>query len=172
VEQLMGESAAISQLIMWVSTTTLLRLELWHSGRAAIWSSLIVIHWQLCRCCYCCVRCNDNVLSAGGISALSDGSKVVIKNSEFTGNKGVYGGAVATTFTETLIEGSKFINNTSQKFGGGLYVDGGSRPIDARYLPAGASVGTGPGRNVIVRTSLFDGNKATGYGGVARNLGI
>ncbi|HZG39612.1 MAG TPA: hypothetical protein VEZ50_13090 [Nodosilinea sp.] len=107
--------------------------------------------------------------SAGGISALSDGSKVVIKNSEFTGNKGVYGGAVATTFTETLIEGSKFINNTSQKFGGGLYVDGGSRPIDARYLPAGASVGTGPGRNVIVRTSLFDGNKATGMGG---GLGI
>lgn len=105
--------------------------------------------------------------SAGAITAtaLLEGSKVVIKNSEFRDNKGVYGGAVATTLTETIIEGSKFINNISQKYGGGLYVDGASRPLDAAYLPAGQPVGSGPGRNIIIRSSLFNGNRATGRGG-------
>jgi len=110
-------------------------------------------------------KVEDGTPTGGAISVL-DESKLTVKDCEFTNNKGTLGGAIGTVFTETIVDNSTFLNNSSKGFGGGLYVDGASRPTEARYLPAGVAPTKGPGRQVIVRNnSRFEGNHATGFGG-------
>jgi len=107
-------------------------------------------------------KVEDATPTGGAISVLDD-SSLTVKDCEFTNNKGTLGGAIGTVFTETIIDHSSFLNNSSKGFGGGLYVDGASRPTQARYSPSPVD---GPGRQVIVRNhSLFQGNHATGFGG-------
>ena len=68
---------------------------------------------------------------------------------------------IAHALTKTILN-LEFVNNSSKSFGGGLYVDGARRPTQARYSVAPQD---GPGRQVIVRKSRFEGNHATGFGG-------
>ncbi|MGQ4648644.1 Ig-like domain-containing protein [Lyngbya aestuarii] len=107
----------------------------------------------------------EAVTPTGGAINVLHQSKLTVKNSQFTNNTGTYGGAVGTLFTETIIEDSTFLNNESQRFGGGLYVDGASWPDDPKYLPDGVEPKDSPGGKVIVRNTRFEGNRAQGFGG-------
>jgi hypothetical protein len=102
--------------------------------------------------------------TGGAISALTE-SKLTIKNSKFTNNTGMYGGAVGTIFSDTIIENSTFVNNSSARFGGGLYVDGASWPSESKYLPTGVAPKDVPGGQVVIRNSRFQGNRGVAFGG-------
>jgi Ca2+-binding RTX toxin-like protein len=105
----------------------------------------------------------------GGGAVISNGLGVMtIRNSEFTNNKGINGGAINTPSTALTVENSTFINNDTtagasiassssspRGFGGAIYTDGVS-----------ASFG-GDNGSIIIRDSLFDGNKGVGSGGAA-----
>ena len=105
----------------------------------------------------------------GGGAIVTNGLAVLtIQNSEFTNNKGINGGAINTPSTALTVENSTFINNDTtvgasisssssspRGFGGAIYTDGVS-----------ASFG-GDNGSIIIRDSLFDGNKGAGSGGAA-----
>ncbi len=105
----------------------------------------------------------------GGGAIITNGfASLTIKNSEFTNNKGINGGAINTPSTALTVENSTFINNDTtvgasisssssspRGFGGAIYTDGVS-----------ASFG-GDNGSIIIRDSLFDGNKGAGSGGAA-----
>jgi predicted outer membrane repeat protein len=107
---------------------------------------------------------NVVVPTAGAINLLREG-KLTVSNSEFTNNTGTYGGAIGTLFTETIVQNSTFVNNTSRKFGGALYVDGASWPSEQKYLPVGVLPKNVPGQQVLVSNSRFEGNQGAGFGG-------
>jgi len=97
----------------------------------------------------------------GGAIATKSGGTLTIRNSEFSNNKGSFGGAINNLLGRMTIEGSKFIGNIATTgVGAGVYVDGANA--------SGPNAMPGPvGGNIIIRTSVFDGNIAHEAGGAA-----
>jgi predicted outer membrane repeat protein len=112
------------------------------------------------------IRGNDE-RGAGAIAFLSPGS-FIVRNSEFTNNRGINGGAINSLNGKLTIENSKFINNdtTSAKYdtgkgnpflrgyGGAVYTDRASSKNEA----SGA---------IQIKNSVFEGNRGRGEGGAA-----
>ncbi|MEP6487962.1 DUF4347 domain-containing protein [Microcoleus vaginatus] len=103
----------------------------------------------------------DNTERGGGAIATKSGGVLTIKDSEFTNNKGSYGGAVNNLLGSMTIENSKFTGNRTDKgVGGAVYVDGANA--------SGPNATPGPvAGNIAIRNSVFDGNIGTGEGGAA-----
>ncbi|MCS6793081.1 MAG: DUF4347 domain-containing protein, partial [Oscillatoriaceae bacterium SKYG93] len=98
----------------------------------------------------------------GGAIAARSESIITVQGSEFINNKGINGGAINSLLSQLTVENSKFINNdttagisASGGFGGAIYTDGASDNLKP-------DSGT-----VLIRNSLFEGNKGTGQGGAA-----
>ncbi|MEG4405144.1 DUF4347 domain-containing protein [Microcoleus sp. MON2_D5] len=103
----------------------------------------------------------DNTERGGGAIATKSGGVLTIRDSEFTNNKGSYGGAVNNLLGSMTIENSKFIGNRTDKgVGGAVYVDGANA--------SGPNATPGPVAGTIaIRKSVFDGNIGSGEGGAA-----
>ncbi|MDY6938137.1 MAG: choice-of-anchor Q domain-containing protein [Cyanobacteriota bacterium] len=99
---------------------------------------------------------------SGGAISIFAFNNTTIQNTEFKNNTGVNGGAVYSLLSGLTVEDSQFIRNDSTPgksttnpngFGGGIFVDGASDKNDP-------DSGT-----VLVRNTLFDGNRSAGRGG-------
>jgi len=121
---------------------------------------------------------SDKSYSAGAISLFAHGS-LTIKDSVFTNNKSLSGGAIRVTGSDLIVEDSIFTGNDSsfgadKSFidvpggGGAIYLDGASIPNDPRFY------GSLPGQNeerdteggvFRVSNSRFEDNRAAGLGG-------
>lgn len=99
----------------------------------------------------------------GGAISAGTGATLLVRDSDFTGNRGVNGGAINMLLSSLTVEGSTFTNNESlvgplssgyiSGCGGAIYVDGASPEND------------GIAGHVIIRSSIFTGNKARDQGG-------
>ncbi|MEQ8957587.1 MAG: choice-of-anchor Q domain-containing protein, partial [Coleofasciculus sp. C2-GNP5-27] len=105
-----------------------------------------------------------DVDSAGGAISVFSRSKLTVKGSEFTNNKGFAGGAITTIFTPLTIEDSIFRNNESRSWGGAVNNDGASVPFQERYYD-GDLPRDREGGETIIRNTVFDGNRSVGHGG-------
>ncbi|KOP25499.1 hypothetical protein AMR41_14360 [Hapalosiphon sp. MRB220] len=104
---------------------------------------------------------NDGTLAGSGFSGGAIGTYgsgvLVVKDSEFTNNKGVNGGAIYNLLGEVTVENSVFRNNSAEGDigGGAFFSDGGNS--------------TGPGSTVggtiAIRGSQFENNHTKGEGG-------
>src|SRR4028119_350328 len=97
----------------------------------------------------------------GGAIATKSGGILTIRDSEFTDNKGTFGGAINNLLGTMTIENSTFTRNVATTaVGGAVYVDG-ANASGPKGLP-------GPvGGNITIRKSIFDGNTADEAGGAA-----
>ncbi|CAD5944578.1 Leukotoxin [Planktothrix tepida] len=118
---------------------------------------------------------NDGTLGGsergGGAIATKSAGSLTVKDSEFTNNKGINGGAINHLLGNLTIDNSKFINNTSvpggtvpngsnnyHGAGGAIYTDGANA--------SGANFEPGLTGGIIqISNSLFDGNTGAGQGG-------
>ncbi|WGV26541.1 choice-of-anchor Q domain-containing protein [Halotia branconii] len=107
---------------------------------------------------------NDGSLTnaeyGGGAIATVGAGNLVVKDSKFTNNKGVNGGAIYSLLGTLTVENSVFLKNSSEgDMGGGAIFTDGANPIgpDSRNI--------GSGGTIIVRGSHFEGNKTEGEGG-------
>ena len=119
--------------------------------------------------------------STGAIS-LSPYGNLTIKDSVFTNNTGLVGGALHITTSGLTIENSLFTGNdstsgankTNEGFGippgtvvpgagGAVYIDGASVPNDPRFYQGTLQKGTGGVFKVV--NSRFENNRAAGEGG-------
>ncbi|MBW4615841.1 MAG: type I secretion C-terminal target domain-containing protein [Desmonostoc vinosum HA7617-LM4] len=98
-----------------------------------------------------------NGFSAGAIAAGSSGL-LTIKNSKFTNNVGVSGGAVYKLLGPLVVEDSVFLNNSSFDGGGAIYTDG-ANPAGTRPTPETV------GGTIRISGSWFEGNQTIGAGG-------
>jgi hypothetical protein len=105
-----------------------------------------------------------DVDSAGGAISVFTKSKLTVKGSEFTNNKGFAGGAITTIFTPLTIEDSIFRNNESRSWGGAVNNDGASVPFQDRYY-GGDLPRDREGGETIIRNTVFDGNRSVFEGG-------
>jgi len=105
-----------------------------------------------------------DVDSAGGAISVFGRSKLTVKGSDFTNNKGFAGGAITTIFTPLTIEDSIFRNNESRSWGGAVNNDGASVPFQERYYD-GDLPRDREGGETIIRNTVFDGNRSIGHGG-------
>jgi hypothetical protein len=102
--------------------------------------------------------------TGGGAIFVAAGSRLVVRDSVFIGNRGTQGGAINNLLSSLTVENSQFINNDSTAggtvgygYGGAIYTDGASEhPEDV--------IG---GQIRIVRT-VFRGNRAAGQGGAVQ----
>src|SRR4028119_1900029 len=106
-----------------------------------------------------------NTERGGGAIATKSGGTLIVKDSEFSNNKGSFGGAVNNLLGSLTIENSKFTGNrTTTGVGGAVYVDGANA--------SGPGAMPGPvGGNITIRKSIFDGNIAHEAGGAAYLFG-
>ncbi|MCD8489797.1 MAG: DUF4347 domain-containing protein [Desertifilum sp.] len=90
-------------------------------------------------------------------------NSLTVKDSKFTNNKGLNGGAINNLLTPLTIENSIFINNDSTPgknagavvgYGGAVYSDGSSSVNNDNI-----------GGDIIIRNSRFEGNTGSGQGG-------
>ncbi|WP_315790361.1 right-handed parallel beta-helix repeat-containing protein [Fischerella sp. JS2] len=97
----------------------------------------------------------DSGFSGGAIGTYGSGV-LVVKDCEFTNNKGVNGGAIYNLLGEATVENSVFLNNSAigDVGGGGFFCDGGNS--------------TGPGSTVggtiAIRGCQFENNYTKGEG--------
>ncbi|MBD1938887.1 choice-of-anchor Q domain-containing protein [Microcoleus sp. FACHB-68] len=98
----------------------------------------------------------------GAIATKSEGS-LVVKDSVFTNNKGINGGAINSLLGGLTVENSTFLNNNTTAgssgtvtsgFGGAIYTDGAS-----------AFTNDSMGGTINIRNSRFEGNIGAGQGG-------
>ncbi len=104
----------------------------------------------------------------GGAIATWGGTRTTVTGSEFTNNKGINGGAVNNLAGELIIEGSKFINNSTTA---GSYATGKDNPFlrgfgGAVYSDRGSNINSPTGK-ISISNSVFEGNKGRGEGGAA-----
>ncbi len=98
----------------------------------------------------------DSGFSGGAIGTYGSGV-LVVKDSKFTNNKGVNGGAIYNLLGEVTVENSVFLNNSAEGDigGGAFFSDGGNS--------------TGPGSTVggtiAIRDCQFENNRTKGEGG-------
>jgi predicted outer membrane repeat protein len=90
---------------------------------------------------------------AGGAILIWSESELTVRNSEFTDNRGAYGGAINNLLSQLTIENSIFRDNRSDNYGGAIYTDGAS-----------ANDGSSSGM-ISIRNSQFEGNQGAGQGG-------
>lgn len=109
-------------------------------------------------------RATQDVDSAGGAISAFGKSQLTVKGSEFTNNEGFAGGAITTVFTPLTIEDSIFRNNESRSWGGAVNNDGASVPNQERYYN-GNLPRDSVGGETIIRNSVFEDNRAVGFGG-------
>ncbi|WP_017721297.1 DUF4347 domain-containing protein [Kamptonema formosum] len=112
-------------------------------------------------------QASANTESAGGAIFVNSLSSLAVRNSEFTNNKGINGGAINSLLSQLTVENSTFINNDStaggplgqaatnytRGYGGAIYTDGAS---DSANPDAG---------EIRIASSRFEGNKGAGQGG-------
>ncbi|WGV26461.1 choice-of-anchor Q domain-containing protein [Halotia branconii] len=102
-----------------------------------------------------------NAEYGGGAIAIVGAGNLVVKDSKFTNNKGVNGGAIYSLLGTLTVENSVFLKNSSEGgMGGGAILTDGANPIgpDSRKMQ-------NSGGTIIVRGSHFEGNKTEGEGG-------
>ncbi|MER3492296.1 MAG: hypothetical protein C4323_08120 [Mastigocladus sp. ERB_26_2] len=98
----------------------------------------------------------DSGFSGGAIGTYGSGV-LVVKDCEFTNNKGVNGGSIYNLLGEVTVENSVFLNNSAEGDigGGAFFSDGGNS--------------TGPGSTVggtiAIRGCKFENNRTEGEGG-------
>ncbi|MDY6937374.1 MAG: choice-of-anchor Q domain-containing protein [Cyanobacteriota bacterium] len=100
---------------------------------------------------------------SGGAISIFAFNTTTIQNTDFTNNQGVNGGAVYNLLSGLTVEDSRFVQNDATPgasttnpngFGGAIFVDGASDRND-----------TATGGQILVRDSLFEGNRSAGRGG-------
>jgi Ca2+-binding RTX toxin-like protein len=108
-----------------------------------------------------------NVEQSGGAIQVKSLSELTVRDSEFTNNKGINGGAINSLLSRLTVENSTFINNDStagkalgtaatnytKGYGGAIYTDGASEKENP-------DSGT-----ILIRNSRFEDNKGAGQGG-------
>lgn len=104
---------------------------------------------------------NDGTLAKSGFSsgaiATYGSGNLTVKNSQFTNNKGVNGGAIYSLLGGLTVENSVFRNNSSEgDIGGGAIFTDGADPVGP---------GTTVGGVIAIRGSRFEGNQTKGEGG-------
>ncbi|HEY9673284.1 MAG TPA: choice-of-anchor Q domain-containing protein [Waterburya sp.] len=104
----------------------------------------------------------------GGAIATWGGLRTTVTGSEFTNNAGINGGAINNLAGELVIEGSKFINNSTIA---GAVATGQENPTlrgygGAVYSDRGSNINS-PTGTISISNSVFDGNKGRGEGGAA-----
>lgn len=104
---------------------------------------------------------------AGAIAFWGPGP-LVVRDSDFTGNRGIVGGAINSLNGKMTIENSRFINNDTTA---GYYADGAENPFLRGYGGAvyadRASALNEPSGTIRITNSVFEGNKGRGGGGGA-----
>ena len=100
----------------------------------------------------------------GGAIAVKSESSLTVRDSDFTSNTGINGGAINTVLGGLIVENSTFTHNDSTPggsigphtfgYGGAIYSDGASATSDS------STSGT-----IEIRNSRFEGNKGAGQGG-------
>jgi predicted outer membrane repeat protein len=100
---------------------------------------------------------------AGAIAVKSE-SSLTVRDSQFTSNTGINGGAINTVLGGLIVENSTFIKNDSTPggsigphtfgYGGAIYTDGASATSDSSTSG-----------KIEIRNSRFEGNKGAGQGG-------
>jgi Ca2+-binding RTX toxin-like protein len=95
-----------------------------------------------------------------GAIAIKSESELLVRDSRFTNNKGINGGAINSLLSKLTVETSTFINNDSTAggssnngYGAAIYTDGAS-------VNDGTSSGT-----IRISGSRFESNKGAGQGG-------
>lgn len=121
---------------------------------------------------------------AGGAIGTLQKCNVTLRHCEFRNNQGINGGGIYTIFSNLTVEDSIFIGNDStpgkalgspdssiggytRGYGGGIYIDGASRPHDKRFYVNWNVDGDAQGGLIAIRRTLVKGNKAAGNGGGA-----
>ncbi|OUL33599.1 hypothetical protein BV372_15830 [Nostoc sp. T09] len=104
---------------------------------------------------------NDGTLAKSGFSsgaiATYGSGELTVKNSQFTNNKGVNGGAIYSLLGKLTVENSVFRNNSSEgDVGGGAIFTDGANPVGP---------GSTVGGVIAIRGSRFEGNTTKGEGG-------
>ncbi|MDX2215058.1 MAG: DUF4347 domain-containing protein [Oculatellaceae cyanobacterium bins.114] len=104
---------------------------------------------------------------AGAIAFVSPGN-FIVRNSSFTNNQGINGGAINSLNGKLTIENSRFINNSTTA---AVYDNGQPNPFlrgygGAIYTDRASSTSETSGTIRIVN-SIFDGNRGRGEGGAA-----
>ena len=94
----------------------------------------------------------------------SDG-KIHIRNSTFTGNNAVYGGAIENFGNELRLDHDQFNANAASNIGGALWSLGGLVSVNGSEFTGNTAVTTGgaihcDGNNLQVSASTFSGNKS------------
>jgi len=108
----------------------------------------------------------NNERGAGAI-AFWGPNKLLVRNSLFTGNAGINGGAINSLNGQLIIENSRFLNNQTLA---ARYDTGNARPSlrgygGAIYTDRASSKSDTTSGNIVVRNSLFGGNRGRGEGG-------
>ncbi|MBW4564099.1 MAG: right-handed parallel beta-helix repeat-containing protein [Mojavia pulchra JT2-VF2] len=104
---------------------------------------------------------NDGTLtksgfSAGAIATYGSG-ELIVKDSQFTNNKGVNGGAIYSLLGGLTVEKSVFLKNSSEgDIGGGAIFTDGADPVGPSSTVGGV---------IAIRGSKFEGNQTKGEGG-------
>lgn len=109
----------------------------------------------------------NNERGAGAIAFVSPGS-FIVRNSSFTNNQGINGGAINSLNGKLTIENSRFVNNSTLA---ATYASGKQNPSlrgygGAIYTDRASSTSEASGTIQIVG-SVFEGNKGRAEGGAA-----
>jgi hypothetical protein len=107
---------------------------------------------------------SGNMETGGGAIFVASGSTLIVRDSIFSGNRGIQGGAINNLLSGLTVENSQFIDNDSTAggtvgygYGGAIYTDG------AREQRHDTNSGT-----IRIVNSVFRGNRAAGQGGAVQ----
>jgi hypothetical protein len=103
----------------------------------------------------------------GGAIATKSGGSLTVKDSTFTNNKGINGGAINNLLGSFTVENSTFKNNdtTAGASGTGTFGYGGAIYTDGANASGPNSSPGSTGGTISIRNSRFDSNKGAGQGG-------
>lgn len=110
-----------------------------------------------------CIFINNTALSLYG-GALSTGflptnMNLLIKDSEFTGNKAPYGGACYLKGYSVVFDNCKIIKNTASRDGGGIYIQATSTTIENSIINQNIANSNGGGIFINAQLTRLNNNK-------------